>query len=132
MASSSRDGFFYVICFLSKNKAPGESGLTPQMFKAIATNNQTFVILCNIITKFWEIESPPSSWDLGRLNVLPKKGDLSKPGNYRGIMLLEASYKIVAIILHLHLQPIVESLDHESQCGFRPGRGCLMPSLLLS
>eukprot|EP00111_Clytia_hemisphaerica_P018594 TCONS_00054984-protein len=39
-------------------------------------------------------------------------------------MLLEVSYKIVAIIIHERLQPIVNSIDHESQCGFRPGRGC--------
>ena len=40
-------------------------------------------------------------------------------------MLLESAYKIIAIILHNRLSPIVESLDHEPQCGFRPGRGCV-------
>ena len=59
------------------------------------------------------------------MKILPKKGDLSKPGNYRGIMLLEIVYKTVAKIIHSRLQPIVvESLDHETQCGFRPDRGC--------
>ena len=63
-------------------------------------------------------------WEIGLLKILPKKGDLSKPSNYRGIMLLEVVYKTVAKIIHSRLQPIVESLDHEAQCGFRPGRGC--------
>ena len=36
-------------------------------------------------------------------------------------MLLETSYKIIAIILHARLLLIEESLDHESPCGFRPG-----------
>ena len=40
-------------------------------------------------------------------------------------MLLEVSYKIIAIILQEHLRPIQESLDHESQCGFRLDRGCI-------
>ena len=40
-------------------------------------------------------------------------------------MLLENAYKIIAIILHRRLLPIEESLDHESQSGFRPGRGCM-------
>ena len=40
-------------------------------------------------------------------------------------MLLESAYKIIAIILHNRLSPIFESLDHEPQCGFRPGRGCV-------
>ena len=39
-------------------------------------------------------------------------------------MLLEVAYKIVALILLYRVQPIEEELDHESQCGFRPGRGC--------
>ena len=68
---------------------------------------------------------PPSEWEKGLLVILAKKGDLSLPENYlSGIMLLEAGYKIVSIILHSRLLPIEEGLDHETQCGFRPGRGC--------
>ena len=40
-------------------------------------------------------------------------------------MLLEIAYKIIAIILHSRLLPIEENLDHEPQCGFCPGRGCM-------
>ena len=61
---------------------------------------------------------------MGPLRILPKKGDLSLPGNYRGIMLLETAYKIVSILLLNRLRPIAESLNYEQQCGFRPGRGC--------
>ena len=39
-------------------------------------------------------------------------------------MLLEVAYKIIASLLKKRLTPIEESLDHETQCGFRPGRGC--------
>ena len=39
-------------------------------------------------------------------------------------MLLEIAYKIVANLLRKRLLPIEEAIDHESQCGFRPGRGC--------
>ena len=107
-----------------KNNAPGETGITSQMFKSIIEDPETFTLLRNVVTDLWNTENPPSEWDIGLLKILPKKGDLSKPGNYRGIMLLEVSYKIVAIIIHERLQPIVNSIDHESQCGFRPGRGC--------
>ena len=58
------------------------------------------------------------------LKIISKKGNLSHPGNYRGIMLLEVAYKIIAKIVHSRLVPIAEKLDHESQSGFRPGRGC--------
>ena len=107
-----------------KNKAPGESGLTPQMWKALTTNDITFEIVETIILDFWDTELSPEEWETGILKILPKKGDLSKPGNYRGIMLLEAAYKIIAVLLHERLQPIEEGLDHEPQWGFRPGRSC--------
>lgn len=108
-----------------KNKAPGESGVMTQSWKSLVDSPEIFQILKSIITDFWTTETVPKQWNIGRLNVLPKKGDLSLPKNYRGIMLLENAYKIIAIILHRRLLPIEESLDHESQCGFRPGRGCM-------
>ena len=107
-----------------KNKAPGSSGLLPQFWKALIEDETTYTILKEIILDFWESEKPPKQWLYGLLKILPKKGDLSLPGNYRGIMLLEAAYKIITILLLNRLQPISEGLDQEQQCGFRPGRGC--------
>ena len=107
-----------------KNNSPGESGITAQMFKSIAQDNICFDYLFRIVSNIWSNEECPPQWDIGRLVILPKKGDLSKPGNYRGIMLLEIAYKIVAIIINKRLQPLIERLDHENQCGFRKGRGC--------
>jgi len=71
-----------------------------------------------------ESEEVPAEWEDGLLKILPKSGDLSQPGNYRGIMLLEVLYKVAGNILKARLTPIQESLEHESQCGFRPNRGC--------
>ena len=94
------------------------------MFKSITQDTICFDYLFRIISNVWSNEECPSQWDIGRLVILPKKGDLSKPGNYRGIMLLEIAYKIVAIVINKRLQPLIERLDHENQCGFRRGRGC--------
>ena len=111
--------------FRLKNKAPGLSGITAPMLKSLADNDHCFNYFVSIIVDIWSNESYPSTWDFGKLVILPKKGDLSRPGNYRGIMLLETAYKVLAIILHSRLQPLVESIDHEAQCGFRQGRGCM-------
>ena len=61
------------------------------------------------------------------ISYTSKKGDLSKPGNFRGIMMLEVGYKIVGLILLARLKPIKESttLDHEFQNGFRCQRGTI-------
>jgi len=46
-------------------------------------------------------------------------------------MLLEVLYKVVANLLKNRLTPIQESLEQESQCGFRPNRGCTDASFSL-
>jgi len=108
-----------------KNNAPGETGIPASVWKCFAQEPTLFNLLRDIIINFWSNEIVPAEWDIGRLIVLPKKGDLSLPKNYRGITLLESAYKIVAIIIHTRLLPIQESLPIEPQCGFRPGRGCM-------
>ena len=111
-------------CRSLKNKALGDCGLKPQLWKTLLTDDRTFHLLKSLVLDFWISELPPRQWMTGLLRILPKKGDLSLPGNYRGIMLLEAAYKIVSILLLNRLRPLAETLDREQQCGFRPGRGC--------
>ena len=107
-----------------RNTAPGESGLCAQAYKCMAKQSETYNLLKEMVLDFWQSGKTPSEWEKGLLKILPKKGDLGLPGNHRGIMLLEIAYKIVANLLRKRLLPIEEALDHESQCGFRPGRGC--------
>ena len=107
-----------------KNSGPGESGISAHVWKCLEKSPDTFPLIKKFVRSFWTKEELPSEWELGVLKILPKKGDLSDVGNHRGILLLEVAYKIVAIIILSRIQPIEEGLDHESQCGFRPGRGC--------
>ena len=106
-----------------KATAPGLSGLKAPAWRSLLDNEDTFSELKAIVIEVWDEEKMPSEWESGLLAVLPKKGDLSLPGNHRGIMMLEVAYKAVAIIMHDRLSPTCEKLDHESQCGFRPKRG---------
>ena len=107
-----------------RNTAPGNSGLSAQLWKALLSTEETFQMFSNVVKNFWVTEKVPEEWNTGLLKILPKKGDLKLPGNYRGIMMLEAAYKVVAIITHSRLSPTMETLDHEPQCGFRAGRSC--------
>ena len=107
-----------------RNTGPGESGICAQVYKCLSGSEESFRRLKQMVLHFWETGLVPSEWEIGILKILPKKGDLSNPGNHRGIMMLEVAYKIGANILKSRLVPIQESLDHEAQCGFRPGRGC--------
>ena len=71
-----------------KNNAPGESGIMPQVLKCLLYHQETFLLLKTVILQFWNSEIVPEEWNIGHLIILSKKGDLSLPKNYRGIMLL--------------------------------------------
>ena len=107
--------------------SPGASGTHARLWQALASTSAGFDYIRHFITHFWVTENPPVEWETGLLSILPKKGDLSKPGNYRGIMMLEVGYKILGIILLARLKPVKESaaLDHEFQNGFRCLRGTI-------
>ena len=117
--------------------APGKSGVAAPLFKALITTAAGFDLVCSMALSFWETGKVPDDWETGLLAILPKKGDLSDAGNYRGIMMLEVAYKIIANLIHARIEPVVEALDqeargsagrcgldHETQCGFRRKRGC--------
>ena len=107
-----------------RNTAPGESGLSAPFWKALGETHEAFALLRSLVLTVWHTEVVPTEWETGLLAVLPKKGDRSLPGNYRGIMMLEIAYKLMALLLVDRLRPIKESLrGHEPQNGFRPERG---------
>ena len=68
--------------------AAGASGIRAEIYKALATNPETLSTIRRITHDFWTEEKQPEEFNYGRLGILPKKGDLSAPGNYRGIMML--------------------------------------------
>ena len=70
------------------NSVAGASGIRAEIYKALATNPKTFSTIRIITHNFWTEEKQPEEFNYGRLGILPKKGDLSAPGNYRGIMML--------------------------------------------
>jgi hypothetical protein len=51
-----------------------------------------------------------------------KKGDKTDCNNYRGILLLSTSYKILSIILLSRLRPYIDEIIGDHQCGFRRNR----------
>ena len=64
-----------------------------------------------------------------RAGLRPKKGDLSVSDNWRGISLLEGislldvGGKLSTKVMQSRLQNVAEEVLHDSQCGFRKGRG---------
>jgi hypothetical protein len=102
---------------------PGYTGNNAAAWKALLVNESVFAWIYEHTFRFFTHGQPPADWERQLLKILEKKGDLSLPKNYRGIMMLEVAYKVVANIMQSRLSKISETLPHECQCGFRAGRG---------
>ena len=109
---------------LKNGKAGGSSRILPEMVKAGGCRMDFLTFLLDLVHTVWEEQRVPRDWSDAILIPIPKKGDLSRCDNWRGISLLEVVGKVMARILQERLQLLAEDELPESQCGFRKGRGC--------
>jgi len=76
------------------------------------------LLLCNTALDGCAV---PKSWHLSRVATIYKKGDPGDCGNYRPICLLNAAYKVFAMVLFRRLMAAgANSRIWSSQYGFRP------------
>ena len=110
---------------MKSGKAAGESGILPEMMRAMCCDEEFVGKLLQLIGDVWAECRVPADWRDAVLIPIPKKGDLSECDNWRGISLLDVVGKVVARIIQGRLQVLAEEVLPESQCGFRSGRGCM-------
>ena len=105
------------------NRAPGEDRITADMAKADPKlSAQCLVTLFN---KVWKEEKVPEAWKRGIIIKLPKKGDLTDCGNWRGINLLSIVSKLFCRVLLNRIKDSIDKNLREEQAGFRAGRSCV-------
>ena len=78
--------------------------------------------LCALVRKIWSMEQMPKQWKCALICPIPKKGDRRECENYRGISLLDVSYKLIARVIRNRLRTYHNRLVGEYQGGFREGR----------
>ena len=71
---------------LKNGKAAGFDEVSPDVLKADPAT--TADVLDSLLKRIWELENMPEDWRRGLIIKLPKKGDLTSCGNWRGITLL--------------------------------------------
>ncbi|CAH8523239.1 unnamed protein product [Schistosoma haematobium] len=81
-------------------------------------------MLYPLFKKIWEEEQVPMDWKEGHLIKIPKKGDLSKCENYRGITLLSIPGKVFNRVLLNRMKDAVDAQLRDQQAGFRKDRSC--------
>ena len=78
--------------------------------------------LADLFSTIWEQEVVPKTWKQGLIVKLPKKGDLSECGNWRGITLTSVPSKEFGRVLIDRIGQGVDSKLRDEQAGFRRGR----------
>ncbi|XP_055388198.1 uncharacterized protein LOC129616594 [Condylostylus longicornis] len=105
------------IAQLKNNRAEGTDGIRAELMKADPL--QCARALQPIIGRIWETENICKEWKRGIIVKLPKKGDLTNCSNWRGITLLNAVIKILAIILHSRIKDHIEKRLRKEQNSTR-------------
>ncbi|CAH8612386.1 unnamed protein product [Schistosoma rodhaini] len=106
---------------VKSGKAAGPDNIPAEALKANVT--ATAKILHILFSKIWDEEQVPTNWKKGLLIKIPKKGDLSKCDNYRGITLLSIPGKVNRVLLN-RMKDSVDAQLRDQQAGFRKDRSC--------
>jgi hypothetical protein len=106
--------------------APGRTAISAPFFKALARDNDIFIDhIYGFVAEVFKTKIIPTSWAFMDCKFLFKSKDAALLKNYRTIWLMELGEKIVLGILARRTQKVIETLDIETQCGFRNHRGCI-------
>lgn len=116
----SKEEIINAIKQLNQGKAAGPDQIPPEALKADPIGNAD--ILYPLFTKIWNEGKFPKDWDEGHLVKLPKKGDLSKCENYRGITLLSIPGKVFNKIILMRIKDATDHKLRDEQAGFRSNR----------
>lgn len=58
-----------------------------------------FELLSDILQTIWQTEPAPDDWKVSLELMLPKKGDIADTNNWRGVMLLPVTSKVLSTVI---------------------------------
>jgi len=97
-----------VIRNLKNNRAPGEDSVTSELIKY--GGRKLWNRIHQLITTIWDIEQMPQEWGTAIICPIYKQGEKVECRNYRGISLLNVTYKIFTNLLTRYIEPYVEEI----------------------
>jgi hypothetical protein len=108
---------FYIFFYI---KAAGADSIAAELLKNGGPN--LVAALHAVIQQAWTGETLPRSWTEEVLCPVYKKGDKLDYKNYRGICLLNVTYKVFTKVLNDHLLPYAKAAVQHYQAGFQSGK----------
>lgn len=119
---------------IENNKAPGIDGLPVELLKYSTNNLEEHI--CQVVQQMWKQIVLLGEWNINTIIPIFKKGDYLSCDNYRMIMLLNTSSKILplyvlAYILYDHLLRYTEKIIGWCQSEFCGQKSTIDQILLL-
>ena len=112
---------------LTKNgKTPGQYNINSELYKYAPEEFK--LRLLQFLNNIYRENLISYEWRNAVINPIFKKGDRREHKNYRGISILNSSYKIYFKIFNMKLQNYSEVFMRETQNGFRKGWLCTDPT----
>ena len=112
---------------MKTGKAAGPDEIPPEVLKLCDLDE----IVLQFANKLLVNLEKPDQWSENNLIPIPKQGNLSIVGNYRGISLSSLTLKAVNLMLLNRIQPVLDPILRPNQNGFRPGRSTTAQILTL-
>ncbi|XP_030839582.1 uncharacterized protein LOC115923289 [Strongylocentrotus purpuratus] len=103
---------------LVEGKSFGEDGIPPEVLKRCDLDEIILSFCNNALIN----EEKPHQWSILNIVPIPKSGDLSQGGNYRGISLSSIVAKTFNRLILNRIRPVLDSHLRTNQNGFRVGR----------
>ena len=107
---------------LKKGKSPGLNGIPREALKAM--NDTPRRIVHKHVSDFFEGKTDHAGWHRSQCIPVPKKGDLSDPNKWRGIMLMDICSKVFSSVLNTRAFLLLEKHGTRFQFGGTPEVGC--------
>ena len=102
-------------------KAGTKDEITAELLKADMNTTEKWLV--KLFRTFWEQEKVPKTWKHGLIVNVPKKGELTECGNWRGITLTSFPSKVFGRVLIERIRDGVNSKLRDEQACFGSGRG---------
>ena len=107
---------------LKKGKAPGLNGIPPEALKAM--DNVSRRTIHRHVCDFFEGTIDHEGWHQCQCIPVPKRGDLSDPNKWRGIMLMDMCSKVFLLVMTRRAFLLLDKHGARVQFGRTPEIGC--------
>ena len=109
---------------ITTNKASGSEGIPVELFQIL--KDGAVKVLHSICQQIWKTQQWPQKkghWKRSVFIPIPKKGNARECSNYRTLVLISHTSKVMLKIIQARLQLCVNCELPDVQAGFRKGRG---------